>query len=178
MARAACLPKLLTLCGPKLNTISKQNVYFWPREGPGKTELSTSSSGALAWKGSKRVGVLASQKHPSGFGREQAEVRALIFMLNPHLALEMLKINFHLHLIFLFVIATVVCSNKEVEEPLGAVHRVQARAQIGRTQMLMNKGDKQEHNWESKSFPRIDRALSALIGERPGSCLCISPSAI
>lgn len=104
----------IALCGPKFNTISKQYVYFWPKEGPRKTELPISSSGALAWKESKCAGVLASQKHPGHFGREQAEVRALIFMLNPHLASEMLKINFHLHLIFLFVIATIVCLNKEV----------------------------------------------------------------
>ena len=153
MARATCLPKLITLYGPKFNTISKQNIYFWPKEGPRRPDLSTSSSGALAWKGANHVGVLASQKYPSHFWRGQAEVRALIFMLNPHLASEMLKINFHLHLIFLFVIATIVCLNKEV-----------ARASLSSSQ-----SSSQSPNWRDTDVNEQGEQARVPLGQSSGS---------
>lgn len=49
----------------------------------------------------KNAAVLAGPKGPGHFGSEQAETRTLVFMSNPHLASEMLKINPHLHLISL-----------------------------------------------------------------------------
>lgn len=129
------------------------------------------------------MGVLASQKDPSHFWRGQAEVRALIFMLNPHLASEMLKINFHLHLIFLFVIATIVCLNKEVARASLSSSQSSSQSPNWSDTDVNEQGDQARVPLGIKTLPQDCQATlcsvsgpSWLSGERPGSHLCKSPS--
>lgn len=76
------------------------------------------------------------------------EVRALIFMSNPHVALEMLKINFHLHLIFLFVTATIVRLNKEVARASLSSSQSSSQSPNWRDTDVNEQGDQEECYWE------------------------------
>lgn len=119
---------------------------------------------------------LALQSTPATF-RESRWVRLWISCEIPIWPLENVKINFHLHLIFLFVTATIVCLNKEVaSEPLWAVHRVQARAQIGGDTDVNEQEDQAEHYWNGKppwdcQAPRCLPAAGLALRRKTRSCL-------
>ena len=104
-------------------------------------------------------------------------------MLNPHLALEMLKINFHLHLIFLFVTATIVCLNKEVARASLSSSQSSSQSPNWRDTDVNEQGDQARVLLGMEKLPQDCQAprCSAssptwLSGERPGSCLCLSPA--
>lgn len=70
------------------------------------------------------------------------------FHVEPHVALEMLKINFHLHLIFLFVTATIVRLNKEVARASLSSSQSSSQSPNWRDTDVNEQGDQEECYWE------------------------------